>query len=287
MTVLEKTDDAAEAQSRRRSRASVALACVALLGCSTLSADTGAEESGDPNTVNVEDVNDPFETVNRAFFAINLAIDKAVLRPLAMGYDAVMPEFAQDGIRNVLDNLDAPVVLANDLLQGEMSRASTTLGRFAINSTLGLGGLFDVAEEMGLPQHSEDFGQTLAVWGVGEGPYLVVPLLGPAPPRDLAGRFVDMTFDPFNYVNYGRDLRWVPLLRSTVSLIDSRARLLTALDEIERTSIDHYVAIRSIYRQARESAISNGESDVEDLPDFPSDEPGLTPVLEELTRTTN
>ncbi len=287
MTEMTEMAMAAEDIQRRRSRAYVAFLCVALLGCSTLSSDSGPSGESDSNTVNVEDVNDPFETVNRAFFAVNLTIDKAVLRPLALGYQAVVPEFARDGIRNVLDNLDAPVVLANDLLQGEMSRASTTLGRFAINSTLGLGGLFDVAEEMGLPQHSEDFGQTLAVWGVGEGPYLVLPLLGPSPPRDLAGRFMDMTFDPFNYVNFGRDLRWIPVLRSTVSLIDSRARLLTALDEIERTSIDHYVAIRSVYRQSRESEITNGEADVDDLPDFPSDEPGLTPVLEELTRTTN
>jgi len=160
-------------------------------------------------------------------------------------------------LRNALDNLHAPVVLANDLLQGELSRAGTITGRFLVNSTLGLGGLFDVASRHDLPAHDEDFGQTLAVWGAGEGPYLVLPLFGPSNPRDAAGKAVDVALDPTAYLKIKRHLLWEGT-RQYLNLVDTRAHSLEALDGIERDSLDFYAAVRSLYRQNRTYQIRNG-----------------------------
>lgn len=215
-----------------------------------------------------KEANDPIEPVNRYFFALHdQVIDGLVLKPVAQGYDVIVPGFAQDSLRHFLDNLRTPVILANDLLQGEWNRAGTTLTRFGINTTAGLGGLFDPATGMGYERHGEDFGQTLAVWGAGEGPYLFLPVLGPAPPRDLAGFAVDQAFDPLTYVYWDRN-SWVPTARFAANGIDLRARNLETLDEIERTSVDFYAALRSLYRQSRNNEIANGVIDPEKLPDI-------------------
>src|SRR5262249_46629897 len=142
-----------------------------------------------------------------------------------------LPNFAQDGVRNALNNLRSPVVLGNDLLQGSMDRAGTTAARFFINSTLGIAGLFDVASEFGLVYHDEDFGQTLAVWGTGEGPYLVLPLLGPSNPRDLTGFGVDAVMDPWGWI-LPSHLEWINYTRTGVQAIDTRARNLETLEHI-------------------------------------------------------
>lgn len=216
--------------------------------------------------VEEQDVNDPFEPLNRVFFKVNLAADKLVFLPAAKGY-GVLPQEAREGIRNFLNNLDSPVIFANDLLQGESDRAGTTLLRFGINSTIGLAGLVDVAEDLGYARHSEDFGQTLATYGVGEGPYIYLPVIGPAPTRDLSGRAVDFAFDPLTYAQWEDKYFW-SLARLSVDALDLRERNIDTLEEIERSSIDYYASIRSLYRQTRENEIANGKTELQDLPDF-------------------
>ena len=214
-----------------------------------------------------QDVNDPFEPFNRAMFRATLAIDKVVLRPTAFVYRAVFPEPIRNGVRNFLNNLDSPVIFTNDVLQGEFARAKTTFVRAVVNSTVGIGGLVDVADRWGLPRHREDFGQTLAVYGLGEGPYLFIPLFGPANPRDLLGYGADLFFSPLTYVQWG-DEQYIPYVRYGLDLVDLRARNIETLDEIEQTSLDYYASVRSLYRQSRNNEINNGAAAVEDLPDF-------------------
>ena len=229
---------------------------VFLTGCASMRAVEGPQE-----------INDPFEPFNRLMFNTTLAIDKAVLRPTAIVYRAVFPQPIRDSVRNFLNNLDSPVIFTNDLLQGELARAKVTLVRTVVNTTVGIGGLFDVADRWGFPRHREDFGQTLATLGIGEGPYLFIPLFGPANPRDLFGYGTDLFFQPLTYVQWG-DESYVPYVRSGVDLIDLRARNIETLDEIEQTSLDYYASVRSLYRQSRNNEINNGASAVEDLPDF-------------------
>ncbi len=223
-----------------------------------------------PAAAQEDDVNDPLEEFNRAMFGIHNGIDKVVLVPVARTYRTVIPEPGRQSVRNFLRNLSSPVILANDVLQGEPERAGTTLARFGINTTVGVLGLFDPASQMGFVRHHEDFGQTLAVHGVTEGPYLFLPVFGPSPPRDLVGRGVDMVLDPVTWIG-GDDFQYFKYGRTIVNVVDLRARNLETLDEIERTSIDYYAAVRSVYRQSRDGAIRNGEFDFEDLPDLEDD----------------
>ena len=220
--------------------------------------------------IQTQDANDPFEGGNRIMFDVNQVLDEVLLRPVAVVYRAVLPDFAQDGVRNFMNNLNSPVIFANDVLQGESDRAGTTLLRFGINSTIGLGGLIDVAKEFDLPYHDEDFGQTLGTWGAGEGPYFYFLVMGPSNVRDFTGFVVDRGLDPLTYVNWGNDeLEYVPLGRTVLNVIDLRARNIDTLDEIERASVDYYASIRSLYRQSRADAIRNGAPST-DLPDFES-----------------
>jgi phospholipid-binding lipoprotein MlaA len=239
-----------------RAIVSAVLVGVFLTGCASARMAEGPQE-----------INDPFEPFNRLMFNTTLAIDKVVLRPTAIVYRAVFPQPIRDSVRNFLNNLDSPIIFTNDLLQGELARAKITFVRTVVNTTVGIGGLFDVADRWGFPRHREDFGQTLATLGIGEGPYLFIPLFGPANPRDLFGYGTDLFFQPLTYVQWG-DEWYVPYVRSGVDLIDLRARNIETLDEIEQTSLDYYASVRSLYRQSRNNEISNGASAVEDLPDF-------------------
>ena len=214
-----------------------------------------------------DDVNDPIEPLNRFIFGFNEFFYAILLRPISKAYN-YLPQPVREAVSNVLDNVNSPVVLANDVLQGEGERALQTTGRFLINSTAGLAGLFDVAEMIGIPEHDEDFGQTLGVWGVGEGFYLVLPLLGPSSPRDAVGKLgVDPFFNPLGLWldNTNRDEIFYALVGARA--IDEFAGLVDELEQIKKTSIDYYAAIRSMYRQKREAEIKNGE-DV-DLPPIP------------------
>jgi phospholipid-binding lipoprotein MlaA len=200
---------------------------------------------------------DPAESTNRQIFDFNLTIDSMALRPTAERYQTYVPQRLRNGVRNALDNLHAPVVIANDVLQGQPKRAGQMTGRFLVNSTLGLGGLLDMSTRMGLEGHDEDFGQTLAVWGVGEGPYLMLPLLGPTCPRDVVGRTVDLALDPTMYIRIKRHIMWVGV-REYITILDTRSRNLESLDDIERNSMDFYATVRSIFLQHRASEIRNG-----------------------------
>lgn len=247
---------------------SLALAAIAIVVIAAASPRAAMAQDAPPPAVdNGVDENDPLEPMNRYFFELNKFFDTILLKPVATWYDGVVPEPGRDGVRNFLDNLRSPVILANDMLQGEWERAGTTASRFGINTTVGVLGLFDPASGWGMPQHSEDFGQTLAVYGTGEGAYLYLPVLGPAPPRDLTGFFVDQFFDPLTYIYWDKP-KTVPTARFVVNGIDQRARSLKTLDQIERTSVDHYATIRNLYRQIRANEIANGQRDFDDLPDI-------------------
>jgi len=206
----------------------------------------------------IEDVNDPLESINRVTFEFNEFVNQYLLGPIAKGYNAALPEVARDAISNFLDNISAPVVLANDLLQAEFERGFTTATRIMINSTAGIGGFIDVAEKMGFEEHKEDFGQTLAVWGVGEGFYLVLPLLGPSNPRDALGQFfVDSYFDPLGYYLDAQDLEEVGYGLTAAKGLVTYAGIVEELDRLRETSIDFYGTLRSLYRQRREAEIKN------------------------------
>jgi phospholipid-binding lipoprotein MlaA len=180
-------------------------------------------------------------------------------------------------VRNFLRNLRGPVIFANDVLQGEAERGATTAARFVLNTTIGIAGVFDPAASMGLEYHDEDFGQTLAVWGVGAGPYLFVPLMGPSNVRDTTGRIIDSVLDPLSYLE-GDDAGAFRATRGVLTGVSVREQLLETVDDVRRDSLDPYSTFRSSYELLRESAIQNGRTDVQDLPDFDenleSDDPG-------------
>lgn len=205
-----------------------------------------------------DQTNDPLEPANRAIFEFNQAVDKALLKPIAQGYRAVVPPFGRERVHDFLTNLRAPVTFVNDLLQGEPDRAVQTAMRFAFNTGFGVVGMIDVAAAGGIPFHDEDFGQTFAVWGIGEGPYLMLPVLGPSNPRDGIGFAAEWALDPVNWRLHDIDRDWLVYTRAGVQGIDKRERLLDPLDEIERTSLDTYAAIRALFRQRRNAEIRNG-----------------------------
>ena len=214
----------------------------------------------------IEEFHDPLEPVNRVMFAVNDGLDFLVIRPVAEIYRAVLPSFVRRGIGNFLSNVATPITLANDLLQGEWLRAETTMVRFMLNSTAGLGGLDDIAGRIGHPRHTEDFGQTLAVYGVPSGPYLVLPIIGPSSPRDAVGLVVDLLADPWFWLLADEDTL-TRLAPTAVRIIHARSNAIESLDSIRETSPDYYASIRSLYVQNRQSEIRNGRDD--ELPDIP------------------
>ena len=224
--------------------------------------DDGDDDDDDDDNGN----NDPLEPMNRFFFDFNEILQDIVMRPISGVYNDYVPDAVRESIGNVLDNLNAPIVLANDILQGEPKRAWETTERFVVNSTLGVAGIFDVADSwLEVPPHKEDFGQTLAVWGVGEMVYLVLPLFGPSNPRDGVGKlFVDTYFDAFDIWLDNNDYDEIRYTRIGLDILDEYAGLVDELDQIKKTSVDYYAAIRSMYRQKRESDIANTTSS--DLP---------------------
>jgi phospholipid-binding lipoprotein MlaA len=210
-------------------------------------------------------VSDPWEGFNRELYAVHDGIDRVVLEPVARGYRAITPSFFRTGVSNFLSNLRSPVIFANDVLQAEPSRAGTTVARFGVNTTVGVLGLFDVAARIGLEPHDEDFGQTLAVWGVDAGPYIFIPVLGPTNLRDGFGRIVDIFIDPLTYAEFEGDDTF-RTSRTVLTGVSAREALLDTIDDIRANSLDPYVSIRTSYGLLRESAISNGES--APLPEF-------------------
>lgn len=219
-----------------------------------------------------EQVSDPLEPLNRAVFQFNRVIDGLLLEPAARMYRAATPRFVRTGVSNFLDNLRTPVVLANDLFQGEFERAELTFGRFMLNTILGVGGLIDVGGKVGMPdRHYEDFGQTLAVYGVGSGPYLMLPLLGPSNGRDAFGRVVDWGLDPFSVLSVtdvGVASTEFSIARRSAEAVSLREANIEQFEELERTSIDLYAAVRTLYVQFRANEIRNGApAEIDDIYD--------------------
>ncbi len=237
-------------------RASMLIAALlCLTACGTVSVSDSTAETPAPTTANTGSAGDPLIGFNRAMYSFNDKFDRYLLKPVAQGYRAVMPEFARKGVSNFFSNLHDPAIMVNNFLQGKFVRGASDLGRFVVNSTVGLVGLFDVASHIGLEKHDEDFGQTLAVWGVGEGPYLVLPILGPSTVRDGFGLVPDWKMYPPNYLE-DRDTRYGLLV---VEAINRRSQLLEAGDILDQAAgEDPYVFVREAYRQRRLNLIYDG-----------------------------
>lgn len=222
-------------------RVSVVAVAGALLagGCATTS-------GGDPR--------DPAEGFNRGVFAFNEGLDKAVVRPVAVAYDAVLPTQVRTGVTNVFDNVADVFIAVNNLLQGKPADAVTDAARFVFNTTFGVLGIFDVATWMGLEKHDEDFGQTFGRWGADPGPYLVLPVFGPRNVRDGAGLVLDMAVDPVGNVES------IPTRNSltAIRLVNTRANLLPADQVIEAAALDKYSYLRDAYLQRRRALVFDG-----------------------------
>ena len=204
------------------------------------------------------DERDPWENMNRAFFAFNEGLDKWVLLPVAKGWDFVLPDFAQRSLRNAFDNYQFPIQFGNNLLQWKPKDAGRDLARFLVNTTVGIGGLMDPASKIGLPQSDEDFGQTLAVWGVPSGPFLMLPVFGPSNIRDTGGLAVDTASHPASY--------FIPFYgtfsMAAGNMVNRRSLVIEELDAERRAALDFYVAVRSAYMQYREAVIKDrGDAD--------------------------
>jgi phospholipid-binding lipoprotein MlaA len=229
----------------------------ALLAAATLAMAACADTPTNPDErAEFEAQNDPLEPMNREIFDFNMTLDRYVMKPVARFYIDTVPDDARQGLHNMLNNLGAPYTFANDLLEARFHPAADTLGRFMVNSTFGVAGFFDVAAENGGPQyHSSDFAQTLGVWGIPSGPYLMLPVFGPSSPRDAVGTGVEWVAEPTGrvieiYSTAGSDAR------TGLNMLDSRAQVLDAMDEVQRNAIDFYASIRSLYRQQREAGIT-------------------------------
>lgn len=248
-------------ERQRPGRAGLGLAMAgamiaAVAGCATPPADPAARAE-------FEQLNDPIEPANRYFFEVNRFVDFMLIRPWADTYRRVVPDYGRERVHNVLRNMGEPMDLGNELLQGRFEDGAVSLGRFLVNSTLGIGGIFDVATDFGLPSKTGDFGQTLYTWGLEDGPYLVLPLLGPSNVRDAVGMGVDTMADPVGYAFSNNKLVPANYARAAAGATDKRAEFIEPLDALEKTSIDFYAQVRSMVRQRRAKEL-RGESAPDD-----------------------
>ena len=242
-----------------RSTLIAAIMALSLGACSTTNMD-GADAS---------DVYDPMEGYNRAVFAFNDAVDTVFLEPIAMGYRFIAPQPVRTGVRNFLRNLKSPMQVVNQTLQGDLSGAGADVARFAVNTTAGVLGLVDVGAMIGLPYEQEDFGQTLAVWGVGHGPYVVLPIMGPSSFRDATGLLVDSYADPLRLYLYNTHQEEWHYARLGLTAISTREDLLDLLDDLQRNSFDYYAAMRSTYIQRREALVNDEDPEMAAGPAIP------------------
>ncbi|MEO6340011.1 MAG: VacJ family lipoprotein [Caulobacteraceae bacterium] len=217
---------------------------------------------------------DPWEHTNRKLYGIHQSIDHAALGPIARGYKSAVPSPARTGLRNAIGNAGEPIVIVNYILQAKLGSAARSFTRFVGNSVFGIGGFIDLAGKTGLPHTDNDFGVTLARYGVKSGPYVFVPLLGPSTTRDLAGKTVDIFTDPFTWIYFPGRI-YMTVTRVGVGGIDLRAEFDQTLEQIDSTATDPYATLRSLYLQNRQSTIGGGQIDLQALPDF--DDPGAAP----------
>jgi phospholipid-binding lipoprotein MlaA len=227
----------------------LALTCA---GCATPPDDPAARAEFDKT-------NDPIEPANREVFGANQFVDRNALKPAAQAYQDWVPEGVRTGIHNLLGNLKQPQVMFNDVLQANAGQAWTTLRRFAVNTTVGGLGVFDVASDWDLPGHQADFGQTLGVWGVGEGPFIELPLFGASNVRDTVGQVAGMLTNPLSFVPGGVAVTAAQVSTGALGALDQRGRNIAALDDLERSSVDLYATLRSIQRQRRDALIEQGK----------------------------
>jgi phospholipid-binding lipoprotein MlaA len=237
-----------------------ALWLIAFAAAVLLAQPRSADADPDPG------VHDPLERTNRGVFAFNETLDRWILEPVATGWDFVVPDPTERAIRRFFDNLDFPRIFLNNLLQGKPVAAAQDVGRFAVNTTVGLVGFFDPATHLGLPAHEEDFGQTLGVWGVPAGPYLVLPLLGPSSPREVGGMLVDSSAGAYSwfvptYVNL------IVNGARAVRIVNTRSRLLETIREERKAAFDFYAAVRNAYVQRRENQVRDHEPAPEESDD--------------------
>lgn len=206
-------------------------------------------------TTNGHNPDDPLESFNRSMFSFNDTVDRVALKPAATAYKNVLPSFVQTAVGNFFGNIGDVWAMVNNFLQGKVQDGSSDFMRVAVNSTLGFGGLLDIASEAGLQKHKEDFGQTLGAWGVTSGPYVVLPLFGPSTVRDTAALPADIYGDPWTYVT-PVDVRNTGVV---VRLVDERAAALNATNLLEDAALDRYSFVRSAYLQRRASLVNDGE----------------------------
>jgi phospholipid-binding lipoprotein MlaA len=250
------------------------LAIALLLSSTAAAADAPAPAEAPPTVAApaasraTPEVHDPWEPWNRAVFKFNLGLDRAVIRPFARGYRDAVPQPMRDGISRFLDNLEGPLNMVNNLLQGKPLRAGSDLLRFTINSTLGLAGFLDPATSLGLTHSDEDFGQTLGKWGVGPGPYLLLPFLPPKTLRDAVGEFPDSTLDPFTYA----EEEWTRYGGKAFDYLELRYRVLV-LDDLVDEAYDPYVFVRNAYLERRAYRVRDGAPPAAGAGDDPYEDP--------------
>jgi phospholipid-binding lipoprotein MlaA len=250
---------------------------VALLPAGHAFAQRAATLKVEPIKADALKPEDPFEGLNRAFFAVHMVLDKVVLRPLALGYKAIVPKVIRTGLHNVVTELSEPLIFANDVVQLRPKQAARTAGRFTVNAVVGIGGLLDPAAGMGMPHVDNGFGNTLGRYGMTEGPYLFLPFFGPSNFRDFIGLGVDFFADPLGWGRYAGDApirgaAWV------VSGLDQRLEADPDLQRIEQMGTDTYATMRSLYLQNRRGEIRGGAGvQIEDLPEF-EDVPQAAPA---------
>lgn len=230
------------------------------------------------NSNSALEISDPYENMNRKVFAFNVVADKHVIHPIVEGYRTVAPKPARTAISNVLRNLRSPVDFTNQVLQLDLKGAGTTLTRAIINTTVGVGGLMDVAAYEGIEYEFEDFGQTLAVWGLPHGPYFMLPLVGPSSMRDYAGYIGDGVMDPLRFYAFNTDKDYIYYTKFGMDYLNIRESLKDVQTDLEQNSIDYYAALRSIYYQRRNTLIKDLDSenlqDSFEIPDYDDSEFG-------------
>lgn len=236
------------------------------LGVLALAALAGCAVEAEPGAL----IADPYENVNRAVHSFNVAADTVVLRPAALAYDTVTPALFQHMISNFVDHLRLPVVFFNNILQGDVDEALATLGRFGVNTIVGAAGLLDPATEFGLPYDPTDFGLTLASYDANEGPFIMLPLLGPSTGRDAVGRLVDFGLDPLTYIAVGEGAGQTLATagRFATPPVVARAENFEIVDQVLYESEDSYVTLRAAYVQSRRARAARGAVDAENLPDI-------------------
>ena len=237
------------------------LVITAILICGLNGCATRPPASDTDALADYKETNDPLEPTNRAIYAFNNGLDTVILRPAARAYRFLIPAPVRGGVHNVLSNLGTPVQLGNDILEGKPRRAGDTTMRFLINTTAGVVGVFDVATGWGYPDHDSDFGMTMALWGLPEGPFLFLPVFGPSDPRDAVGLGVNAAMDPFTWVGHGTAVRALDWSRFAMNGLDQRERHLDDVESIKNTALDPYATFRSLYRQHRRAQIEDARND--------------------------